>query len=106
MFGLEYSNLLGCLCFEKISKGETKMLPESLDSGKTFKEIAAIIRKEGETKMLPESLANKLKMYGRNGSSFDLSAPPLSSLNDSGKTFKEIAAIIRKDPSVYFKEAA
>ena len=34
---------------------------------------------------------------------FSFSDKPLANLNDTGKTFKEIAAIIRDDPSVYFR---
>lgn len=55
----------------------------------------------GATDMIIETLA----MRGPSGESDDdIDAKCLQMLNDGGKTFAEIAAIIRSDPAVYFKE--
>ena len=55
----------------------------------------------------PLVIVEKLKFYSCTGSSNDsIGDHCLVILNDTGKTFKEIAAIIRKDPSVYFSEPA
>lgn len=51
----------------------------------------------------PEIIWQSLALYANDGSAGKGAASPLFRLNDDGKRFKAIAALIRKDPSVYFK---
>lgn len=45
-----------------------------------------------------------LSLFSILGDARTINTKSLSELNDGGKTFKEIATIIRSDPSVYFRE--
>ena len=51
----------------------------------------------------PLDVQDKLKLYTSAGNP-SKGGVALVGLNDEGRTFKEIAALIRKDPSNYFKE--
>jgi hypothetical protein len=52
-------------------------------------------------------LVETLKLRGSHGDTIDADEDrSLASLNDEGKPFAEIAALIRSDPSVYFTEPA
>lgn len=58
----------------------------------------------GNKHYLPKEIFDKLKFRGNDGSgSFGSS---IAQLNDEDKTFKEIAAIIRANPSQYFTASA
>lgn len=52
----------------------------------------------------PIELVEHLSLHGDCGDTKPVSGKALTLLNDHGKSFAEIAAIIRSDPSVYFKE--
>jgi hypothetical protein len=55
----------------------------------------------------PDSVAQALKLRGTDGERRDDSVEwMLTRLNDYGKTFAEIAAIIREEPEQYFTGAA
>ncbi|MBO6542341.1 MAG: hypothetical protein JJ939_11500 [Alphaproteobacteria bacterium] len=56
--------------------------------------------------LAPTELIEYLGLYTYWGSPRrdDKGAEDIASMNDHGKTFKEIAAIIRADPSMYFSE--
>lgn len=54
-----------------------------------------------ESSVLPFAIERLFRLYSRNGK--DRSCPTaLSELNDNGKSFKEIAAIIRANPQNFF----
>lgn len=59
---------------------------------------------DGELGIAPRTLIKHLGLRDENGSSTKFTGSWLTELNDEGKTFLEIAAIIRADPSIYFKE--
>lgn len=52
----------------------------------------------------PTALVEYLALRNQAGGGDDSREPSLIQLNDFSKPFSEIAAIIRSDPSVYFKE--
>ena len=70
-----------------------------------FIEERGIVRYLGESCKAPASVVGILALYTRSGDTKDYKGPSLTYLNDTaGLSFREIAAIIRKDPSVYFSE--
>ena len=60
---------------------------------------------DSEDTNAPDAVVKKLAIYDREGSNskgcFDRA---LTALNDSGHSFKQIAAIIRENPGEYFSE--
>lgn len=60
----------------------------------------------GERYYLPQEIVDKLKFRGNQGDAFGEPTMAIALLNDEGKTFKEIAAIIRENPSQYFTASA
>lgn len=60
-----------------------------------------------ENEIAPQDIVEILKLQDQHGSPINNSTKiSLTSLNDTGKTFQEIAQIIEQDPSVYFLEPA
>lgn len=64
---------------------------------------------DGSSSIAPFYLGEALGLFGSLGESktsyiYGDKSESLSSYNDQGKTFAEIADIIEQDPSVYFKE--
>ena len=60
----------------------------------------------GEKHYLPKEIVDKLKFRGNQGDAFGEPTMAIALLNDEGKTFKEIAAIIRANPFQYFTAPA
>lgn len=52
----------------------------------------------------PLKLVRKLALIGSMGENKNNEFDSLATFNDSGKTFAEIAAIVRADPGAYFSE--
>lgn len=71
-----------------------------------LKDAAGVIKHEylGERHYLPKEIVDKLKFRDNDGSGNFGSS--IAQLNDEGKTFKEIAAIIRANPAQYFTAPA
>lgn len=58
----------------------------------------------GEREAAPDEFVEFVGLHNKYGYSKGKVFSGLVSLNDNGTTFPEIAAIIRRDPSVYFRE--
>ena len=70
-----------------------------------FVEEKGVVHYLGEAAKAPYVITTILALYSKYGDTKDHKGPSLVSLNDEKRlSFKEIAAIIRKDPSVYFSE--
>lgn len=68
-------------------------------------EHRGIINYLGETCKAPHPVVNALGLYTSDGHTKHYMGPSLVFLNDIDKlSFKEIAALIRQDPSMYFSE--
>jgi len=77
--------------------------------GSGWDEGAMFYGKRGDAQefSLPEEVKDLLAVYNSDGKSRLTFKPDLIELNDEERlTFKEIAAVIREDPSVYFKKPA
>lgn len=60
----------------------------------------------GERHYLPQEIVDRLKFRSNQGCAFGEPHMAIAILNDEGKTFKDIAAIIRENPSKYFTASA
>lgn len=70
-----------------------------------FTEENGIVQYLGEVAKAPHIISTILALHSKHGDTKDYTGPSLIDLNDVERlSFKEIAAIIRKDPSVYFSE--
>lgn len=58
----------------------------------------------GEANYLSSNVRDALKLHNDGGGAKSSRLLPLSTYNDTGKTHKEIAAIIRANPRAYFKD--
>lgn len=54
--------------------------------------------------ILPPEIVETLGLYSDIGNSCNKNDLSLAGLNDEGKSFKEIARIIRENPEIYFRE--
>jgi len=59
---------------------------------------------DGHSATAPSEVVAALALYSELGSSQPRDIDSLAGLNDSGKTFEEIADLVEKDPSQYFRE--
>ena len=60
----------------------------------------------GERHYLPQEIVDRLKFRSNQGCAFGEPRMAIAILNDEGKTFKEIATIIRANPAQYFTASA
>lgn len=63
----------------------------------------ALLAYDGEACLAPQYVVNTLNLRDFLGSARDPSEYALSSMNDAGKTFAEIADIIEANPEEYFR---